>query len=180
MYLSVCVCGSCLSGLVVCALLVEVFFFFFSCTACWTQLLSWREEVFCTLQGGADGADGVHRLYKGHQKYLQVKHTCTIIGRHTHQHTSQIICIQYLQVIRFALRPCFPGNRSAWGWWWWWSEKPGYSVRNRTQWKQISGQEADKEAGKSQEEGFVKGFGQLSRFIYVFWMMTFEILLITV
>lgn len=47
-------------------------------------VLPWREEAFCPLHGGADGA---HRLYKGHQQYLQVKLTQTIKDTHTHAHS---------------------------------------------------------------------------------------------
>lgn len=103
-------------------------------------VLSLRDEVFCPLQGGADGALRVDRLYGGHQQYLQVKHTWTIIDAHA----SQIMCIQFLQVIRFALRARFPGDRSHRGWWcgwwwwrwWWWSQKLSYLGRNGAHWEQ--------------------------------------------
>ena len=58
--------------------------------------------------------------------------TRAITDTRTHQCTSQIKCIQYPEVIRFAPRPCFPVNRSARGWWWCGSHKPAYSNRNRT------------------------------------------------
>lgn len=153
-----------------CLFVFAVFFYFILCLLCWwhvhpsgswsgqlpayftrqgrcyVAVLCWRERVLRPLQGGADGELWEQGLQTGHQQYLQVKNTWATLDTHTLQPTSQIICIQYPEVIRFAPRPCFPGNRSARGWWWWrWgSDKLPYSDGIRTHWVQIRGQKADK------------------------------------